>query len=229
MKNFKYLAFALLGIAISGFGSTAMASVSFQNLSAITFDVDNVYAGLVANGSFMQEVDLSGNDDGGVVNANNVDVYDLSLGTQHQFNVSSNELFAGSIEASYIGKYAFSFENTSSNDYSIQLSVAYDLSTSTTGQDSSLILDFSDDYEYLDQIYLSAAIPGSPSDSANSAINYTFNLAAGETTMYYVDITSGANLYAAPVPLPTAAWLFLWGVFGMFGVNKRRMKATLSV
>lgn len=225
MKNFTRLVYPLIGLAMSGFGNTVVANTSFENQAAITFNIDNTYAGLNTSGSFSQEVISTGQEDGGIVTANNLDITNLPLGQEHHFDVIGS-VSAGSIFASYIGRYIFSFNNESSNDYSIQLSVGYNMSTATTGQDSTLILDFSDDNEYLDQIYLNASTFGVQTDSAAGAIDYVFNLGSGESKMFYVDVTSNAEITAAPVPLPPAVWSFLFGLLGVMGVNKRKKLST---
>ncbi|MCQ8117267.1 VPLPA-CTERM sorting domain-containing protein [Methylomonas rosea] len=214
----------ILGLLLPGIKNDAFASIDFSNQASLTFALDGAYAGLQANGSFNQEIILPGDDNGGTVTATNQDLSSLDLDQAYQFAVTGS-VADGSISANHVGHYTFNFTNNSTNTYSILLSIPYVLSATTNGIDSSLSLVFSDDVDIFDEIYFSASVFGNSNVENIGTLSRSFTLSANQQKNFYVDLTSTADIYAAPVPLPAAVWSFLAGLFGILGIKKRKQES----
>lgn len=206
----------------------AEASTAFDSQASIGFSIASIPTEVSAVGSFAQTISYSFLDGDGVISDANSNAV-FSLGENHVFAVGGNAGLSsgGSVASSHLGGYQFQVTNNSATvSYTIDMQLNYDLAVFTSGEfaDSDIVADFSDQAGWLENVYVYAATYDAPASGAYGAVVVpSFSLAPGEIKTFYADVVIGGNLYASPVPLPAAAWLFLSGLLGVVGVKKRRI------
>ncbi|MDD1620577.1 MAG: VPLPA-CTERM sorting domain-containing protein [Methylococcaceae bacterium] len=223
--------------------SSAQASSSFDSSAALSYTINSItnndnagsLAGLAITGSFDlaaapdYSVDLSG--DGAVFGNNpstgNVAINPILTGTafSHSFSVSGSAS-AGSANTSQLGLFGLNFKNTGSENYTISLSLNYQLNSTVGGQlaDSSVALDF---FNETSSFTGSKRVDASVFSLENAALNatsdiFSFTLAPGTNETLYADVNITGNLSASAVPLPASFWLLFAGLSGIVSVGKGR-------
>ncbi len=226
---------------------TSLAPLSFQNVEAattfsssatVTYTINSIsnltnpgdLSGLNINGSF-ELANTSGNPyqfvsgDGSItptlggagitsltpVNGN---VYSRTFQLD---GATSN----GTVSTNYLTWFNLGFNNASTTDnFSIDLSLSYDLHTVTDGDNavSDVTVNFFNE---------DGSVSGSDHiDATGSVLLNThalnFTLAAGQSEKLYVDASISGELQAAPVPLPSAVWFFISGLMSVLWRSKRK-------
>src|SRR5690554_5302328 len=154
--------FAILALASLSSGHTAWAASAFSSYATVTYTVNSItnlsnpgdLLGLEILGSFEQPgapdsyVSTTGD---GAVTANNPTVGPISVGSSFSrtFAVSGNAS-DGTVASHYLGWFSLEFNNLSSDSYSIEVTLDFDLSATASGQfaDTSIFLDYYRTYDY---------------------------------------------------------------------------------
>ena len=227
---------------------TSEASSSFNSQATITFTIDSIsnagtaggLSGLSILGAFEQAgspvsyLSTTGN---GSVDANNpaIDSVSVTIGNPFVYTFSANgNVSSGTVESGNVGWYNLALNNTSAtDDYKVILTLTYNLVANVSGDfaDNDVVLDlFTFDNPLLGNIFVNANALNSPNAGANGFFpQYTFDVAHNSSVELYADVTIRGNLQAAPVPLPASVWLFLGGLLGIHGLNKRRNTSAEAV
>jgi hypothetical protein len=241
--------FATLALVSLSSGHTAWAASAFSSYATITYTINSItnlsnpgdLSGLEILGSFEQPgapdsyVSTTGD---GAVTANNPTVGSISVGTSFSrtFAVSGNAS-DGTVASHHLGWFSLEFNNLSSDSYSIEVTLDFDLSTTASGQfaDTSIFLDYyrSDDYAnlppgwtnvspYLGFAFATASAVGQNHQATSFQSDpVLFVLGPNGLGGLYVDVSIDGYLQASPVPLPAAVWFFLTGLLTFTGLRKR--------
>ncbi len=244
-KKHYLMSVALLGSALLG-AQAAQANTTFAGSSILTFTINSItnlneahptdLSGLEILGSFSQPTDEFSlyaitTGDGAVI-ANNQDVAPFAVTSNFSktFAVSGSVL-DGSVDSYHTGLYNLAFNNIGSDDYAINLTLAYQLNASANDLTavSNVAVDYyNQNFSISDLATVGAFTLAESLTDKQSVIGsfapYTFMLNAGSNELISADVVITGNLQAAPVPLPAATWLFLTGLMGVLGFNKHKTK-----
>jgi hypothetical protein len=223
--------------------SSAQASSSFDSSAALSYTINSItnndnagsLAGLAITGNFDlapapdYSIALSG--DGAVV-GNNPSTGDVAINPilpgsvfSHSFSLTGSTS-NGSVDTAQLGLFGLNFKNTGSENYSISLTLNYQLNLTVGGQfaDSSIALDyFNETSSFADFDHIDASVfsLGTAEKSGSSGV-FNFTLAPGASEALYADVNITGNLSASPVPLPASFWLLFAGLSGIVSFAKGR-------
>ena len=240
----------LMGVAVlcSGLFVTqvAQASVTFDSSATLTYTINSItnlntahpndLSALAISGYFDQGTDatnyyLATTGDGAVV-ANNpsYSLDPVSSVFGHSFSLSGSAT-AGSVDSLHTGLFGLLFDNSGTDSYSVDVSLAYDLSAAVAGlfATNSITLDY---FTLTDTTIFGATNPlgaytleGSLSDiqTLNGVFNnIIFNIGASGLESLNANVAVTSTIEPAAVPLPGVVWLFLSGLIGIMGFSKRK-------
>jgi hypothetical protein len=223
--------------------TSAQASSSFNSGATLSYSINNItnldnagsLSGLAITGSFelagVPDYALTLSGDGTVV-GNNPNTGPLAISPallgnvfSHLFTIGGN-VGNGTANTSQLGLFGLNFENTGTDNYSISLTLNYQLTSSVTGQlaDSSVALDYFNEtssFAGSDRIDASVFSVGNPELIGSSGV-FNFTLAPGATEALYADVNITGNLEASPVPLPASVWLLFAGLSSIVSFGRRR-------
>lgn len=220
--------------------STAQASSSFNSGATLSYTINSItnlnnagsLSGLALTESFELAADqnfLNVGGDGAISGDNPstgpMPITPISLGTvfSHSFALGGNA-GNGSVNASQLGRFGLSFENTGSDNYEISLTLNYQLNAGVAGQlaDSSVVLDYyNGDFSFSGYNLIDASVFSlqNPEITGSSGI-FNFTLAPGAAEALYADVKITGNLEASPVPLPASFWLLFAGLSAIVSTGK---------
>ncbi len=129
---------------------------------------------------------------------------------------SSGSAINGNVDAYYQAFGGLEFVNNSSDSFTIEYSMSYDLNAAVTG-------DFATNTVALEYFNDSGDIDGYEEKVASTLLDltqqnlstefFTLNLSGFESDMFYADVSIyGYAEAVAPVPIPAAGWLMLSGL-----------------
>jgi len=247
----KGLGVVALSGTLALLSNQAVASVAFDSYANINFSVESIsvsgggtYTGGVSmSGSFMRSGDYfpetwAIKDGDANILDNNPEITAVSgpvpvgAGFSHSFALSGN-VSSGLVDLNQVGWYDLVFTNSALEVFDVTLNYSFEINTSVVGQEgnTSVSVEYYDDHFDLWSIYdvsASSAQPELSSDgkTITGQFVFTLNPFTGDPfdnqRSLYVDVGHTAYLSPAPVPVPAAAWLFVSGVFGLMGLNKRK-------
>ncbi|MDD2738903.1 MAG: hypothetical protein PHR94_08205 [Methylomonas lenta] len=242
LKKFLPLVF-LAGLPFIGL-SNAQASSEFGSSAAIGFSIEGISndtdvsglgvitSDLGISGSFGQDIPYDILTGDASINDLNPDEFSeipplVGNSYEHTFSIFGS-VNNGSAESYHLGLYGFTLFNLSTIDtYTFNLGFSYLLSASASGEnsDTDVSIDYYSDEDLsftgFDYLYHSSVFGGPVPDVGNSGL-FAITLAPGEAAFYLADVSITGNLMATPVPLPGAVWFFVSGMFGVFGLKKRK-------
>lgn len=201
----------------------ANASSSFSGSADLAFNYAGDMAGIL--------VALNGNyvDDGSLLvgDATSVEALSFPNPDAGSFSVSGsvNDSQGGQAHSSHIASYDLTFTNESADVRSFTLSLDYVLHAVVTGEYANSVVQISFGDSGYDEVtaYLFDAMNDVGITASSGQI--AFNLGAGAIQNFNVTVgVVGDYAGTTPVPLPAAAWLFLAGMFGMLGIEKRKSR-----
>jgi hypothetical protein len=234
--------------SMSLFAHNAVASVAFDSYATINFSVASISAdggaysgGLSTSGSFLRSGDYFPDiwtDTTGDANVtdNNPEIPAISgpvvVGTNfsHSFALDGSAS-NGMIDFDQVGWYDLGFKINDNvlQVFDITLNFSYDIHSQVTGQEgvTGVSIEYFDDvfetYGY-DLVEASSVQPELAIAQSINGGQMTFTLDPfNNSRIFYVNVNHTGHLEASPVPLPPSAWLFLSGVFGVFGLKKRNV------
>ncbi|QPK63975.1 VPLPA-CTERM sorting domain-containing protein [Methylomonas sp. LL1] len=150
----------------------------------------------------------------------------LQLGSAFRFSTSGS-VGNGQVDSSHLGWFSLDFANNTADTYEINVKLDYLLDAGVGGDfaHSSVSIDyFNNDYTFSGYSSIEAGtlpLALTATQSGSSGI-FSFTLAPNATELLYADVRITGNLAASPVPLPAAVWMFLAGLMGVLGLNKRK-------
>lgn len=158
------------------------------------------------------------------------------LNTSHTNSLAVQDSISnGTATSEYYAEFELSFENLSSNIndvFDITIDYTYTLSANTLGDHASTdiyIAASNKNDDSIDYQELSSSTNVLPIfDELIGSDQYNFTLSAGELETIYLETFIGGNLEAtaapAPVPLPTAFWMFGSALMAFPGIRKLQRK-----
>ena len=219
---------------------TASADVSYTSSATLLYTINSItnldnpndLSGLSMSGSFLE---LTGANDfyaaisGDGSYQTNIPNFSGALSPSGTFSVNGHSALYGSVNTLHTGVFSMDFSNTGTNSYTVDVKLDYWLNAVTNGiyANSAIFLDFWDtnnnvsgvDYAaagtYLDHAYDSQSVSG--------FADLVFTLAPGASNRFIAKVGSQSGLDSistAPVPMPSAFWLFAAGLLGMISVKK---------
>lgn len=227
IRNLPILGLAFCLSVLFGHNN-AYATSTFSSNATITYTIDSVInttttaddlAGLSIAGSFeldpSSEIFIPSDSDASVTLPSSIEgvlVDPVSNSFSKLFSVNGTAT-DGLAEASYLGLYQLTFDNTSTNIFDIQVSIDYNLDANTSGQfaENGIQLDYYNEdgsFSSGDTGYsVFASTPDPLQDAVTGGNTYSFSLGAGTFDTIYSDVEITGNLEASPVPVPAAFWL----------------------
>jgi hypothetical protein len=219
----------------------ALASSSTSSIADLVFSVNVTTAGsgsldgLTISDSFEM---LSPSESEPVSGIGTYSITPNNIETYHKQLTLVSDVQSGYANLSELGWINLSFLNdTADTSYNIEISLAYDLTSSTSANvsagdfaDTDIQLDFynsDNSFAGWDNVFSYANISAQLAtvlQSGNSGV-LSFTLAPGATETFYTDVKMTANLEAAPVPIPAAVWLLGSGLLGLLGFQKQESRA----
>jgi hypothetical protein len=142
------------------------------------------------------------------------------------FQLDASAAVGSSVSANYLAWFSLVFNNVSTDEYDVSLTLDYELSTNASGENAftDATLNFfneSGSFSNLDAPGYVQAVAGAFGDAgtSNSQV-FNFSLAAGASETVYADATISATLAPVTVPVPPAFWSFTVGLFSLVGFRK---------
>ncbi|PPD30375.1 MAG: hypothetical protein CTY19_15995 [Methylomonas sp.] len=142
------------------------------------------------------------------------------------FQLDASAAVGSTVSANYLAWFSLAFNNVSSDEYDVSLSLNYDLSTNASGENAftDATLSFfneSGSFSNLDAPGYAQAVAGAIDEAlASDSQLFNFRLAAGASETVYADATISATLAPVTVPVPPSFWSFTVGLFSLVGLRK---------
>lgn len=237
MQKNKNLANLILAALAAFYVGNVHASSSFTNYATVNFTIDNI-VNLTNPGSVLaSELGIYGSfeqsDVNDVVDDSKSVFQSVSLTSGSSFNHTftlTNTVNDGYTESYQIGYFGFGLVNgfDSGSIYQIDFNFNYLLSAFGGGEsaDTEIYFDYysDEDFTFSGFDYVNhSSIFGIPAVTANDSGSFSIVLDPGVGAFYVAQAVITGNLYASPVPVPGAAWLFMSGLLTVFGFKKRKM------
>ncbi len=230
-KNILSIKFYIITVFLLGLTGNAYAAVtsSFNTSQSLLYTINSItnidqpgnLNGLNVLGEFDLDqgqtfVDTTGDGASSITHSSffNGPVTGNTLSNSFGVNGSAS---GGSVDVNYLTLSGLGFENTSSNQFEINVDLSYVLNVETDGATvhSEINIDY---FEELNGTFGfdSVLSDGTSSDNLQNTVNLLFNLNPGETQWILADINhQGSLTQVATVPIPVTAWLFVSGLIGM--------------
>ena len=234
MNTFKTKHYLLAGVALACFAPLAsqnvQAAATFSSYATVTYTIDSItnaanpgnFSGLGITGSFALVPDqyISTITGEGSVTSHLVDAGSTTLtpGVDSSYSrtfrldgVASN---GGLVEANFLAGFALAFRNTSTESYDIGLTLSYEISSNAGGDnaftDVTLIYYNEDESfsNFASPAYIQASTEAFGTAFLQNSHAFNFTLAPDGSETLSVDAGITGTLQAAPVPVPSAIWLF---------------------
>jgi len=217
--------------ASSAFSSTAIITYtidSIVNTTGAATDLNglNITAGFELS-TFDSYIDIPNASDGQAtaINSSGGEYVDPVVGSYSKAMTVNGSVSNGIVDTYYLGWFNLNFENLSSNEFDIQVTLDYQLASNATGDDATSEIQL----DYLNEAVVEGAelndvgsfasgdggfsvyastVDGSP-ESLNGSAVYNFTVGVEGFDGLYVDVGIAGNLEAtSPVPVPAAFWMF---------------------
>jgi len=235
VRNWQYLTLCIAGYALLP-PTNASASSAFTSYATLTYTINSIVnnvtpgdlSALVITGSFEQSVADSVLTGDGAISDTNPNVGPLTIvgNTFSNTFAVNGSVSNGTVASHHLGNYVLSFVNNGTDDYSINVTLAYTLSADASGEgaDSDVTLDyFNADYSFSGYNAVNASVFGTPTNSVTDSAIYSFALPGSSYQNYSADVVINGTLQATAVPIPAASWLFISSLAGLIALGKRKL------